>query len=145
MLLSMENIAVDSNVIISFLDTQDAKHTAAVALSHHIQSRYSGIVIVNVILYEVLTILSMKGYKGKAVGFYDEIYNDKAVQFIYSNEAIEHVAMEHFYRAETKNISFADCIFIASAESFGADAIASFDIHLKRYSKNIPVMSGIDT
>ena len=137
----MENIAIDSNVIISFLDTKDAKHAAAVELSRYVQSHYSGIVIVNIILYEVLTILSMKGYKEKAVGFYGEICKDQAVQFIYSNQAIERVAMEHFYSAETKNISFADCILMASAESFGADAIASFDSHLKRYSGIVPVIN----
>ncbi|OGY91463.1 MAG: hypothetical protein A3H70_01275 [Candidatus Komeilibacteria bacterium RIFCSPLOWO2_02_FULL_48_11] len=138
----MESIAIDSNVIISFLDTQDAKHAVAVELARYIQSRYGGIVIVNVILYEVLTILSMKGHKKRAVGFYNEICADKAVQLVYSDEAIERAAMEHFYGAETKNISFADCALIASAEFFGADAIASFDLHLKRYSRIVPVLDG---
>lgn len=140
MILCMEKIAIDSNVIISFLDTQDPLHAKAVELSKRIQSEYAEMVILNLILYEVLTILSMKGHKNRAAKFFDEIKGDPWVRIIYADEMIEQAAIKHFNEAVSKNISMADCALIAAAEQEDARAIASFDAHLKRYSKIIPVI-----
>jgi predicted nucleic acid-binding protein len=137
----MGSIVIDSNVIISFLDTQDTKHVPAVVLSKHIQSEYNTLLILNIVLYEVLTVLSMKGNKEKALAFYNELKHDLSVRIVFMDDALEVIALRIFRGATSKNMSFADCALIALAQNEHVHAIASFDAHIKRNSKSIPVIS----
>lgn len=136
----MERVAIDSNFVISLLDTEDSNHMAAVGLAEKFRAESSEIIVLNLILYEVLTVLSMKGHKDKAMAFYDLTRADSHTRVVYTDDNIEQRAAARFQNARSKNTSFADCALVTVAEEVGADAIASFDAHIKRLIKNIPVI-----
>lgn len=136
----MARIAIDSNFVISLLDTDDPTHAVAVALAEKFRAEESEIIVPNLILYEVLTVLSMKGHKDKAMVFYELTRADPQMRVVYADDTMERRIMTRFQDTRSKNISFADCALTVIAEEVGADAIASFDAHIKQMSKNIPVV-----
>ncbi len=137
----METIVVDANIVVALFDTQDATHEQAVALVNGLRARRSLLVMVNLVIYEILTVLRMKDCLKEARGFYDLAHTDPRMQVVYVTAELEASAYRHFREAGSKNMSFADASLIAVAEAAGADAIASFDGHIKRYSKSVPVIA----
>jgi len=125
MKLFMEKVLVDANFVIALLDTDDSCHKRAVDISRCLENKECGVFINNLILYEVLTVLSMKGLRGMAHEMYEEVRRG-AMEIVYTDVTLERVAYDYFEKTMSKNVSFADCAILATAETRGIEKIVSF-------------------
>ncbi|MDZ4221692.1 MAG: PIN domain-containing protein, partial [Patescibacteria group bacterium] len=134
----METIVVDANIVVALFDEQDSTHEQAVALMKDFHVRGSRLVMVNLAVYEALTVLHMKDCRTQARAFYEVVRTNPRIYTVYVTGELESRAYLRFREAASKNMSFADCAIIAVAEAVNASAIASFDSHIKRCSKVVP-------
>jgi predicted nucleic acid-binding protein len=83
----------------------------------------------------------MKWFKRKALALYLVAQKQEMFGLVYVTRETERSAYYYFKTARSKNISFADCMLLASADEHKAYTIVSFDAHIKRNSKIIPVIN----
>ena len=82
----------------------------------------------NVVVSEVITVLSQRASKNLALQFADTIYSrSRDIELIYSDEETETAALENLRLWRTKNASFVDAIIVAMMGKKGVAHLASFD------------------
>ncbi|MEK9165705.1 MAG: type II toxin-antitoxin system VapC family toxin [Patescibacteria group bacterium] len=125
-------IFIDANFWIALFNKKDACHKQALHLFNALQqSGFNKLFINNLVLAEVLTILSQRTGKVLALQFYDSLLLSFLIEIVYITESIERRAMEYFRQISTKNISFTDCSIFATSDMHQIKNIISFDKHLK--------------
>lgn len=125
----INNVFVDSNVFIGVLNTRDALHEKALGVWERLKKEQYHLVVSNGIISEVITVLSQRASKEKALDFAHSVYFDDKheIEIVRLDEAIELKALEHIEVIPSKNISFIDATNIAIMELYGIRKIASFD------------------
>ena len=137
----MDKVFVDSNVFIGVLNTHDALHEKALNLWETLKKEQCGLVVSNGIISEVITVLSQRVGKQKALDFAYSIYFDDKheIEIVRLDETIELKALEHIEVISSKNVSFIDATNIAIMELYGIKKLASFDKEFRK-QKGIEVL-----
>ncbi len=126
------NVFVDSSVFISIWDKDDSNHKIALDKASKLQGDKDILITSNIVVSEVLTVLSMKLGIEKANKFGDYIVSEK-LKVIFIDKDIHDEAFDIFKRRTSKNLSFFDCTSFALIREFRIDKVFSFDKDYKKY------------
>ena len=137
----MEQAIADADFIIALVNNKDSNHNRAQSLARDLGARNIQVMLNNITLYEILTVLSIKGFKQKALALYGFAQNGEMFTMVRTTEMTEKNAYHYFQDAKSKNISFADCMLLATADEYSVDGIISFDKHI-RIKKDILIIDG---
>ena len=138
---SERQIFVDANVFVALLNKDDALHERATALWSRLKEEGAVIVTTNMVVSEVITVISQRAGKALAMEFAQTVYgggDDFVV--VYSDAAVEGRALEYFRAIRSKNVSFVDAIILATMERMDIRRLASFD-HIFRRQKGIELFA----
>ena len=134
----MQPIFVDSNVWIAWFNKQDFDHDKAKKLIQNLPPA-SLLLTSNLVIYEVLTVLSIRADRKKALKFgewFFPLVSSRAINEVFIDEPLEYQTWAYFEKIKQKNISFADCASVVVAKEFGAREILTFDRHFKIFQKD---------
>ncbi len=122
-------IFIDSSAFISIWDKDDSNHRAAIKISQELQAKKATILTSNIVVGEVLTVLSMKlGITiANECGEYLQRLNT-----IFVNENLHQKAWEAFQKRTSKNLSFFDYTSFVIIKEFKIDKAFSFDKDFKK-------------
>ena len=138
----MEQTIADADFIVALVNSEDSNHDRAKSLAQDLSARAIQVILNNITLYEILTVLSLKGFKQKALALYSLAQTGEMFVLVYATVMTEKNAYRYFQSALSKNISFADCLLLATADEHRVSGIISFDKHM-RIKKDIPIIDGI--
>lgn len=121
-------VFVDSNVFIALANKDDYLHQKAKILKEKLRKEKARLVISNLVLAEILTVLSIRVSKKKAVEFGELVFKkSKQLIIIRATSSLEELAFSYFKKIKSKNVSFVDCLTLAIVEVFGIKRVFSFD------------------
>lgn len=122
-------VFVDANVFVALLNRDGALHQRAVALWSRLKEEGAKIVTSNMVVSEVITVLSQRAGKSLAVEFASTMYEspERDAKILYSDVATERRAVQILRSIHTKNVSFVDAVILATMERAGMRRLASFD------------------
>lgn len=125
---SKKSVFVDANVFIALINQEDRLHQRALELRDQLRKEKGRLVTSSFVLAEVLTVLSLRVNKKKAIEFGELVYKKtKFLKIIRPTKGTEELALDYFKRIKSKNISFVDCLTLAIVKIFGIKRIFSFD------------------
>lgn len=126
-------IFIDSNILIAWFNKEDIDHSKAKKLIQNLPPDVPRLTS-NLVIYEVLTVLSLRASRKKALKFgewFFPLVSYGAIGEVFINEPFEYQTWALFEKIKQKNISFADCASVIIAKEFGAREILTFDRHFK--------------
>lgn len=130
-------IFVDSNVWVAHFHKGDTNHEKAKKLIKNLP-KDTPLLTSNLVIYEVLTVLSMRAGKEKASKFgkwFFPLASGKIIGEFFIDEALEHQTWSLFRSIKQKDISFADCASAVIAKEYDLRYILTFDQHFKIFEK----------
>lgn len=117
-------VFIDASAFISSF-TLDSTHEKATEIGSKLEKQSAQLITSNMVVSEVLTVLSIKHRKDLAIDF---------GEYIRGRIEIAHPGPDHFERAwqifkreKSKNISFTDCMSLSLVELFRIPTVFSFD------------------
>jgi len=128
-------VLIDSNVFIALVAEEDALHKGAISSWENLKLSSSLLITSNVVISETITVLSLRTGKLDALRFINMIYNSQITTVLRSNEEDELLAVAIFKKAESKNISFADCLTLALMKVHQVSTLLTFDVQLQKMAK----------
>ncbi len=139
----MRPIFVDSSAWIALFKPNDVHHERVRKIFLGQITEDTPLITSNVVLYEVLTVLSMRAGKDIALAFGDWFYNKailrELVQNIFVDEAIENKTWMLFRKVKDKNVSFVDCTSVIIASLNDVQEMVTFDQHFKSFEREYGV------
>ena len=138
----VDKVFVDSNIFIGVLNKRDALHEKALGVWETLKKEQCCLVVSNGIVSEVITVLSQRAGKEKALDFAYSIYFDDKhkIEMVRLDKTIELKALRHMEMTASKNMSFIDATNIAIMELHGIKRIASFDKEFRNH-KSFEILS----
>lgn len=122
-------IFIDASALVSFYNEEDNNYLNAKTIVNKF-SPTDELLISNLVFAEIVTILSQKVGKQKAVEAGN--YIKKNISLIRLTEDIEDLAWEIFKKQPSKNVSFVDCTTIALFQKGIFDKLFAFDSDFKK-------------
>lgn len=130
----MNSVLLDSDALIALSKVDDSNHKGALAIKKSLSSSKYTFYISNLVLSEVITVLSQRVGHKEAIAFVNTIERTKSrANIVWVDKKIHTKAIEIFRKQTSKNISFVDCANIAICQTYEISQIFSFDKH---YTKN---------
>lgn len=120
-------ILLDTDFLVSTFIDVESTHSSALRL--HSQFGKDSLVIINLVVFELATVLSRKLQHREAVRLINELCN-RDIQFLNALD-YESDIWDEFRSYSKKNISFVDCANLVVAQKLKAK-IASFDTFYPR-------------
>ena len=140
--LARGSVFVDANVFIALINKDDNLHQRAKKLRDKLKREKARLVASNFVISEVLTVLSLRVSKKKAIEFGRLVYQKtKSLLVLRPTRGTEKLAFNYFQKAKSKNISFVDCLTLAMVEIFGIKRVFSFDKDLKQPKTNFKLIA----
>lgn len=125
----MSSVLLDSDALIALSKVDDSNHKKALVIQRSLPSNLS-LYVSNLVLSEVVTVLSQRVGHKEAISFIDAFEKTKnKVNIVWIDKKIHTKAIEIFRKQSSKNISFVDCANIAICQIFEIKEIFSFDHH----------------
>lgn len=128
-------IVLDSNVLVALIKSDDSTHAKAKEIMTRLHNEGNVFVVLNLVVQETATVISMKMGQKEAREFYEK-RNSVIDQEIFLDNELEAQAWRIFVKQNKKGTSFIDCANLALMEKCKLDGILSFD---KFYPKDILV------
>lgn len=126
-------IVLDSNVLVALYKLDDSTHQQAKEITRRLHEQGDAFVVLNLIVQESATVISMKVGQEEAKDFYQK--RDRVIdREIALDDILEAQAWKIFLRQLKKGTSFIDCANLAFIEKYKLDGILSFD---KFYPKKL--------
>ncbi len=122
------NVFTDASALISLFSEKDSNHQKALGMISKLDKK-SAFIISNYVFAEVVTILSQKEGRHKAIIIGD--YIKRTYHWINVDQEIEDLAWEIFKKQISKNVSFVDCTTFALFKKGVFDKAFSFDRDFK--------------
>ena len=122
----MGRALVDANVLVAAYRLDDSLHKVATQLLSKVKSSGKELVIINLVVQEIATVLSMRVGMKLARKFMSD-YKDVINEEICIDEKLEKSAWEVFLQQEKKGTSFVDCANLAVIKRYKLDGILTFD------------------
>ena len=119
-------IFIDSNFFIALFNPVDGLNKAATKLSKLMEAENFQICVTNLILAEVVTVLSLRAGREIAIDAGRDLLSIH--NFIYIDAFLSKKTWEIFQKIEKKNVGFVDCSILAVMESESIDYLLTFDV-----------------
>lgn len=125
-------IFVDTSALFPLYNQSDTHHHDAVKIVQFLKAEEEEQITSNIIISEVLTLLSMRVNRQTAIDFGREL-KESMLSIIFVEKELHNNAWQIFQKIKDKNVSFADCTSFAVMEHLGINKAFSFDIDFKKY------------
>jgi predicted nucleic acid-binding protein len=135
-----KSILVDADAFVALAYEKDSNHQRAKKIKAEIDDLNLGVWTINLVLHEVITVLSHRINQNAAKKFYFNFAKNNP-QIIFVNEDLEEKSYQIFLKETKKGTSFTDCANIAVMRALGLDSIFAFD---KVYKQNGFKRIGLD-
>lgn len=122
----MEKLLVDSNVLVALYRPNDALYLKASSLVKKLHQSGCRFVVLNLVIQESATVLSMREGMKSANNFYSN-YKRIIDLEIDADGDLEDLSWKIFLKQTKKGSSFVDCANLAAIEKYKLDGIVSFD------------------
>lgn len=122
----MEKALIDANVLVGLYRSDDSAHRAAIEMVSEIKRGETKIVILNLVMHEIATVLSMRVGMDLARKFLKDYKNIVDME-IFMDEDLEKQAWEIFTQQKKRGTSFVDCANLAVIQKYKLDGILTFD------------------
>mgnify|MGYP001033911686 CR=1 FL=1 len=127
-----QKLFLDTNVFVSFLNQNDSNYEKAVRVFHKAVKNDFEIYASDLVIYEALTVLSLRAGKKIAVGFGKLVFDKKQIGLIETSKQVRKKAWKIFRKTRSKNISFIDCCLAAQALLDKKPKLVTFDKRLAK-------------
>lgn len=127
----------DSSFWIALYRDRDLNHQAAFRLKQQLP-REAELYINNLIVYETLTVLSLRESRSAALQFGEYIFRQMYSGRVWPsmiNESRERSSWNIFRTIANKGISFTDCSILQAIREYQIDVLLSFDKDFKKFKK----------
>lgn len=119
-------IVLDSNVLVALYKLDDSTYQKAKELTVKLHNQGDTFLVLNLVIQEVATVISMKVGQTEAKEFFEK--RGRVIdQEIDLDKDLEKLAWEIFLQQKRKGTSFVDCANIAVIEKYRLDGILTFD------------------
>jgi predicted nucleic acid-binding protein len=125
-------ILVDSDVLLGFFFDNDVHHKKSKLLLSQLRDNGEQLTITNIVIGEVITILSHRKGQEAARKFL-EVIQQGFFSTIHIDEHFHELALQLFSQTNRKGTSYVDCCNAVVAKYFSVTVILSFD---KAYPKD---------
>lgn len=122
----INKVLIDSDSIVSRLNTDDANHSESVRLGNFLHNNGWEQYLLNLVIYESVTVLSHWVSQQVAREFLNEVFASD-VKVIWFDEYLQDKAIDMFQKQAKKGTSFIDCANIAVMQEYEIGKIFSFD------------------
>lgn len=129
-------VFVDSSALIALWNKDDSAHELAISKASKLQLEENSLIVSNIVVGEVLTVLSMKLGINRANKFWEYVANNK-LKVVFVDEDIFDKAWDIFEKRTSKNLSFFDCTSFVVINEFNIDKVFSFDSDFKKHEFNL--------
>lgn len=119
-------VFVDSSAFISSLVTNEENFLRAKTISQQLADQNAQLITTNMVIAEVLTVLSMRHGKQLALTFGEQIRTN-GLEVAHINPDVFETAWQIFKKELSKNLSFVDCASFAFIRSFHIPTAFAFD------------------
>lgn len=119
-------VFVDASAFISSLVVNDSNHPRAKKISAELEKEKAQLVTTNMVIAEVLTVLSMRQEKQLALQFGERL-RQGGIEVAHPNPDHFEKAWNIFKREKSKNLSFVDCMSFTVIQLFHIPSVFSFD------------------
>lgn len=119
-------VFVDASALISSFVPLDTTHQKAKKITRELQNQDVKLISSNMVMSEVLTVLSLRHGKELALEF-GEYIRDGGIEIAHPGPDHFEKAWQIFKREVTKNISFTGCMSLALIELFHIPSAFTFD------------------
>lgn len=119
-------VFVDSSAFISSLVSNEGNFKQATTIIKRLEAEGALLITTNMIIAEVLTVLSMKHGKELALTFGEQI-RDNSLEIAHVNQDLFESAWQIFKREKSKNLGFVDCVSFAFIKNFRIPSAFAFD------------------
>jgi predicted nucleic acid-binding protein len=136
----MEKIFLDTSFLFAYYNADDEDHDEAVSLSICLSQNNIVCVISDYIIDELLTLLSSRVGKSKAIKLCNDLIDDIKDGFfilIYIDYDIFNEALRTFIQFKDKEWSFTDCTSYTIIKKDGIDKAIYFDEHFRQFGIEI--------
>ncbi|HGJ65099.1 TPA: PIN domain-containing protein [bacterium] len=136
----MEKIFLDTSFLFAYYNADDEDHDEAVSLSIYLSQNNIVCVISDYIIDELLTLLSSRVGKSKAIKLCNDLIDDIKDGFfilIYIDYDIFNETLRTFIQFKDKERSFTDCTSYTIIKKDGIDKAISFDEHFRQFGIEI--------
>lgn len=124
-------IFTDSSAWIAWFKKDDSNHQRAQQIIESQIPADIPLLTSNLVLYEVLTVLSMRAGKNRSLEFgkwfFEKALPSETIQYVFVNEAQENKAWNLFCSIKNKDISFTDCASAIISKEWDVREILTFD------------------
>ncbi|PIU68771.1 hypothetical protein COS81_02740 [candidate division WWE3 bacterium CG06_land_8_20_14_3_00_42_16] len=125
------DIFIDASAFIALWNADDTNHKAAITKSQTLVQENAQVFTSNIVVCEVLTVLSLRISKQKALEFGETVF-DNGLNVVLIDEDLQHDSWEIFRKIAGKNVSFFDCTAFALMQSVDVKKVFSFDQDFKK-------------
>lgn len=132
-----EKLFFDANVFIAVANKKDRDFKKALKVIQLARRQKKRIYSLDLVVYEVLTVLSLRLNKKSSLDFGQEIFKKKSVILIEKNQRLQKFAWQIFQKVKSKNFSFVDAFILAVLKQDPALVLASFDKQLLAEAKKL--------
>jgi len=118
-------IFIDTNFYVSLENEADSNHAKAKEIITSLIRANPQFFTTNLILYEAVTVISLRVGREAAVYFKDNF--DPATRVLWLDKTIETKAWDLFKKVKDKDVSFVDCYSFALLKELGIKEVLTFD------------------
>jgi|SRR3989344_1780125 len=129
--MNRPQILIDTDAIIALTVETDSNHKKAIRIQKKLGNKKTDIKVINLVLHEVITVLSYKISQKEAIKFLNRI-RENPPKVIFIDEKLEELAYWEFLNQNKKGTSFIDCANMTVMKNFNITKIFSFDKIYKR-------------
>lgn len=129
--MNRPQILIDTDAIIALTVKTDSNHKKALQIQKLLESKNADIKIINLVLHEIITVLSYKVGQKEAINFLNKI-KENPPKIIFIDEKLENLTYQEFLNQNKKGTSFIDCSNMAVMKYLNITKIFSFDKIYKR-------------
>ena len=119
-------IFADTSALFSLYNQADNHHSKATIIAKHLKENGEEQITSNIIIGEVLTLLSMRVGRQTPIAFRKRL-EDSRISIIFIEKEIHNNAWLIFQKIKDKDVSFADCTSFAVMEHLTIRKAFSFD------------------
>ena len=132
-----QKLFFDANIFVAYSNKQDSCFLKAKKILEWADENKAKIFSLDLVIYEVLTVVSLRCGKKNSLTFGKSIFKKREVAIIEKSKKLEKSAWQIFQKVKSKNFSFVDAFILASLKQNPWLTLVSFDKRLVKEAKKL--------
>lgn len=128
----MKTVFVDTSLLVSVFEGDEARHDEAVQLLETLIRRKYRLIITDYIFDECITVINSRAGHSTAMQAGNFILNSNIVEFVWLAQEIKLRAWEYFVKHDDKGYSFTDCTSFMLMKEINLKYCLAFDKHFEQ-------------